>query len=133
LRPELSARPRLAFCAEVYGLVRHRTVDIAMEQAGLVDRADDPVASFSRGMRQRIALERALLHAPRLVLFDEPFTGLDDEAVGLVADRLRRLASGGCIVFVATHDLDLADALVTRVALVRGGRLMSDEPADAGL
>jgi len=67
------------------------------------------------------------------VLFDEPFTGLDDRSVGLVSDRLRQLATGGAIVVVATHDLDLADGLVTRVALMRDGRLLSDEPATAGL
>ena len=80
-------------------------------------------------MRQRLALERALLHRPRLVLLDEPFTGLDDLAVGVVAARIRQLAADGCIVMMATHDLDLADGLVTRVALIRGGKLISDEPA----
>jgi ABC-type multidrug transport system ATPase subunit len=88
---------------------------------------------FSRGMRQRLALERALLHQPRLVLLDEPFTGLDDGAVKDVADRIRRLAAGGAIVVVATHDLDLADGLISRVAIVREGRLVADEPASAGL
>ena len=84
-------------------------------------------------MRQRLALERALLHGPRLVLLDEPFTGLDDSAVSLVAERLRQLAAGGAIVVLATHDLDLADGLVSRVALVRDGRLVGDEPAAPGL
>src|SRR5947199_87511 len=79
-------------------------------------RGDDAVAGFSRGMRQRLALERALLHAPRLILLDEPFTGLDDRSVGIVSDRIRRLAAAGAIVVLATHDLDLADGLVTRVA-----------------
>jgi len=129
---ELSARQNLTFFANLYGLQRD-VVDAALERAGLADRADDAVAGFSRGMRQRLALERALLHQPRLVLFDEPFTGLDDEAVGVAVDRLRRLAAQGCIVFVATHDLDVADGLVTRVALVRGGRVVSDEAAGAGL
>jgi ABC-type multidrug transport system ATPase subunit len=133
LYPELSARQNLEFFAELYGLDRRSTVDLALERAGITDRADEPLSGFSRGMRQRVALERALLHHPRLVLFDEPFTGLDDQAVGLVADRLRRLAADGCVVFMATHDLDLAEGLVTRVALIRGGRLISDEPADAGI
>jgi ABC-type multidrug transport system ATPase subunit len=133
LYPELSARQNLAFFAELYGLDADATVGAALERAGLADRANDPLSSFSRGMRQRVALERALLHGPRLVLLDEPFTGLDERAVGLVADRVRHLAAGGCVVFVATHDLDLADGLVTRVALVRGGRLVVDEPAGAGL
>jgi ABC-type multidrug transport system ATPase subunit len=68
-----------------------------------------------------------------LILFDEPFTGLDDAAVSLVSERLRQLAAGGAIVVLATHDLDLADGLVSRVALVREGRLLADEPASPGL
>ena len=59
----------------------------------LSDRADDQVLGFSRGMRQRLGLERALLHSPRLVLLDEPFTGLDDRSVGMVSERLRQLAA----------------------------------------
>jgi len=133
LYPELSARENLAFFAELYGLDRRTVVAAALERAGLHERADDPIAGFSRGMRQRLALERALLHDPRLVLLDEPFTGLDDRAVGLVSDRLRRLAAGGAIVVLATHDLDLADGLVTRVAVVREGRLIAEEAAGAGL
>jgi ABC-type multidrug transport system ATPase subunit len=84
-------------------------------------------------MRQRLALERALLHGPRLVLLDEPFTGLDDRAVVRASDRLRRLSGSRAIVVLATHDLDLADGLVTHVALLREGRLVSDEPASRGL
>ena len=121
LYPELTARQNLAFFAALYGLDSGAAVDAALERAGLTDRADDQVLGFSRGMRQRLALERALLHDPRLVLLDEPFTGLDDRAVGMVGDRLRQLARGGAIVLVATHDLDLADGLVTRVALMRDG------------
>jgi ABC-type multidrug transport system ATPase subunit len=133
LYPELSARQNLTFFAQMYGLDPRTVVDAALERAGLVERADDDVFGFSRGMRQRLALERALLHHPRLVLFDEPFTGLDDAAVSFVSQRLRKLASDGSIVVVTTHDLDLADGLVTRVALVRDGRLLADEPAARGL
>jgi len=133
LYPELTARQNLAFFAQLYGLDVRATVPAALERAQLVDRGDDEVSGFSRGMRQRLALERALLHRPRLVLLDEPFTGLDDNAVSVVSDRLRRLAADGCIVVMATHDLDMADGLVTRVALIRGGKLISDEPAGAGL
>jgi len=133
LYAELTARQNLTFFAELYGLNPAGVVNAALERAGLVDRADDDVAGFSRGMRQRLALERALLHVPRLVLFDEPFTGLDDRSVAAVIDRLRGLAAGGAIVVVATHDLDLADGLVTRVALIRDGRLLADEPGATGL
>jgi ABC-type multidrug transport system ATPase subunit len=133
LYAELTARQNLAFFAALYGLQPDAVVDAALSRAALTDRADDQVLSFSRGMRQRLGLERALLHRPRLVLLDEPFTGLDDRSVGAVTERLRQLAREGCIVLVATHDLDLADGLVTRVALMRDGRLLSDEPAAAGL
>lgn len=132
LYPELSARQNLTFFCELYGLPP-APAGAALERAGLADRADESVSAFSRGMRQRLALERALLHQPRLVLMDEPFTGLDEQAVTLVSSRLRQLASEGAIVVVATHDLDVADGLVTRVALVRDGRLVSDAPAHAGL
>jgi ABC-type multidrug transport system ATPase subunit len=67
------------------------------------------------------------------VLFDEPFTGLDDAAVRAVSRRLQSLAENGAIVVVATHDLDVADGLVTRIALVRGGKLVADEAAGTGL
>lgn len=133
LYPELSARQNLEFFAQLYGVPPGPAVDAALDRAGLSERGQEEVQGFSRGMRQRLALERALLHAPRLVLLDEPFTGLDDHAVRLVADRLRQLAAAGAIVIIATHDLDLADGLVTRVALIRDGRLLSDEPAAAGL
>jgi heme exporter protein A len=133
LYPELSAQQNLTFFAELYGLDGHGIVPAALERANLSDRAADEVGSFSRGMRQRLALERALLHQPRLVLLDEPFTGLDDRSVSAVSDRLRRLAADGAIVIVATHDLDVADGLVTRVALVRDGKLVADEAAAPGL
>jgi heme ABC exporter ATP-binding subunit CcmA len=133
LYSELTARQNLAFFASLYGVEGPSVIDAALERASLTDRADDQVLSFSRGMRQRLGLERALLHHPRLVLLDEPFTGLDDRSVGAVSTRLRALAAAGTIVLVATHDLDLADGLVTRAALMRDGRLVSDEPAAAGL
>lgn len=133
LYTELSARQNLAFFAQLYGLTPADVVDAALERAGLADRADDDVSSFSRGMRQRLALERALLHRPRLVLFDEPFTGLDDRSVRVVSDRLRALAAEGTIVVLATHDLDLADGLVTRVAIITEGRLVADESGSTGL
>ncbi len=123
LYPELTARENLEFFA---GL--HHAADAAgaardaLARAGLEDRADDPVSTFSRGMRQRVALERALIHRPRLLLLDEPFTGLDEgSALALVA-RLQALRQGGTIVVLATHDLDLADGLLDHALFLRDGR-----------
>lgn len=133
LYPELTARQNLEFFARLHGTDPRTCVDGALDAASLTERGADYVSGFSRGMRQRLALERALLHTPRLVLLDEPFTGLDDRAVTIVSDRLRTLAARGAIVILATHDLDLADGLVTRVAIIRDGRLITDEPGGSGL
>jgi len=133
LYPELTARQNLTFFARLYGVAHHLAVDAALEAAGLSDRADDPILSFSRGMRQRLALERALLHGPSLLLLDEPFTGLDDRAVGLVSKRLRDLASGGAMIVLATHDLDLADGLISRMTVVQNGRLLADSAVSEGV
>jgi heme ABC exporter ATP-binding subunit CcmA len=124
LYPELTAAENLRFFARLHGVAEvEARVRLALEQAALADRADDVVSGFSRGMRQRLALERTLLHAPRLLLLDEPFTGLDQaSATGLIA-RLRALAADGRIVVVATHDLDLAEGLLTRSVILREGRV----------
>jgi ABC-type multidrug transport system ATPase subunit len=129
LYPELSARQNLTFFASLHGLNPADVVDGALAAADLGDRGEDQVSSFSRGMRQRLALERALLHAPTLVLLDEPFTGLDDRATRVVSARLKEIAAAGAIVILATHDLDLAEGLITRMAIVRNGRLIADAPA----
>jgi len=124
LYPELTARENLLFFAQLSGVAASGpAVDRALAAADLVDRADDFVASFSRGMRQRLALERALLHDPRLVLLDEPFTGLDRLSTGRLATRLGDLARQGRLVILATHDVLLpADLIATAVSL-RDGRL----------
>lgn len=124
LYPELTARENLEFFGGLYGLDRvpERAAQ-ALALAHLSARADDVVDGFSRGMRQRLALERALLHEPRLVLFDEPFTGLDEASCEALLARLAQLRVAGCIVLVATHDLDIVDPLLDRALLMRTGRL----------
>jgi heme ABC exporter ATP-binding subunit CcmA len=134
LYPELTARENLAFFAGLYGLSdRNRAAVDALEQAGLADRADDPVSSFSRGMRQRVALERALIHRPRLALLDEPFTGLDDASTAALVARLNALRADGAIVVLATHDLDLADGLLDDAVFLRDGRIAHTAARPSGL
>jgi heme exporter protein A len=121
---ELTARENLRFFAALYGIGdADGRVGDALARAGLGGRALDPVSGFSRGMRQRLALERALLHDPRLLILDEPFTGLDHHASLDMADRLVALAAQGRIVLLATHDLELATRVVSRAAILRDGRL----------
>jgi heme exporter protein A len=125
LYPELSPAENLRFFAGLYRLDNvHERIAAALERADLADRRDDAVAGFSRGMRQRLALERALLHDPRLVLLDEPFTGLDDASARALRDRLAGLRAGGCLVVVITHDLDTVDGLADRALMLQKGRLM---------
>jgi len=125
LYPELSARENLVFFARLYGVPDvPACVARGLDRAALTDRGDDPVSGYSRGMRQRVALERALLHDPRLLLLDEPFTGLDDASTHALVDRLRELRAAGRIILLATHDLDVADGVVDRIAILRNGRLV---------
>jgi ABC-type multidrug transport system ATPase subunit len=84
-------------------------------------------------MRQRLALERALLHDPRLVLLDEPFTGLDDVAAGALRDRLEELRAAGCIVLLTTHDLETIEGLVDRAVVLQHAKLMAIEPGAGSL
>lgn len=134
LYPELTARENLTFFARLYGLNDpQQRVGEALEQAGLASRADDQVAGFSRGMRQRVALERALIHRPRLLLLDEPFTGLDQTSTLALVGRLRGLSSEGCVAILATHDLDVVDSLLTRVMYLHNGRVVGSDQGGAGI
>src|SRR3954453_4933362 len=131
--PELSAKENLAFFARLYGVRDvERAVRSALERAGLEQR-DDPAGRFSRGMRQRLALERALLHEPRLVLLDEPFTGLDDAATVALRTRLAALREAGCLLLLATHDLETIETIVDRAVMLRGGRLDEIAPGAGSL
>jgi heme exporter protein A len=130
LYPELTAAENLRFFAQLYGVADVAgSVASALDRAGLTARRDDVVAGFSRGMRQRLALERALLHQPRLLLLDEPFTGLDDASVAALVARLRELRSAGRILVVVTHDLDVAEQLLDKVAVLKEGRLVAFDDA----
>jgi heme exporter protein A len=131
---DLTARENLEFFGRLHRVadLAHR-VDAALQHARLETRGGDRVMGFSRGMRQRLALERALIHDPRLVLLDEPFTGLDDESTSLLVERLRALRTTGAIVLMATHDFDTADGLVDRAVCLTNGRLQPIEDGNGTL
>jgi heme exporter protein A len=132
LYPDLTARENLLFFARLHRVAHEdAVVDRALQAARLAERAHDRAGSFSRGLRQRLALERALVHAPKLVLLDEPFTGLDDASAGLLIERLRGLRQDGAIVVMATHDFDLAADVVDEAMCLAGGRVIP-MPAQGG-
>jgi heme exporter protein A len=122
---DLTARENLEFFGALYGVrPLGETVNRALASARLTERADERVSTFSRGLRQRLALERALVHRPRLVLLDEPFTGLDDASTAGLSRRLRLVRDEGAIVVMATHDFESADGLVDRAICLDEGRLL---------
>ncbi|BCS33256.1 hypothetical protein TBR22_A24830 [Luteitalea sp. TBR-22] len=128
---ELTARENLELFARLAGLSDvGALVDASLERARLADRADDFVERFSRGMRQRLAFERVLLPQPRVLLLDEPFTGLDDESARRMVGRLAALRDAGTLVVLATHDLLLVESLVDRAGIIRQGVLV---PLDRSL
>ena len=134
LYDDLTLAQNLTFAARLYGIPGPaRAARAALEAAGLAARADESPRRLSRGLAQRAAIARALIHQPRLLLLDEPFTALDAAA----AERLRaelgaRLAAGLGIV-VVTHRLGEVWRLATRVAVLADGRWACDERRDGDL
>ena len=124
----LSGRAGLTAYADLHGVpvarVRQR-VDELLTSFDLAEAADRKVGTYSRGMRQRLALARALLHDPELLFLDEPTAGLDPVAARAVADRVRALRGGGRSVVLCTHDLAQAQALCDRVVVLEHGRVVA--------
>jgi heme exporter protein A len=128
----LTARENLEFYARLYGLDDRRgRVARALEEVGLEQRSEDQVRTYSRGMQQRLALARTLLHEPEIVLLDEPYTGLDPHAAALLRGVLERLKDGRRTVVLVTHNLAQGLELADRVAVQVAGVWVSDEPRAA--
>jgi heme ABC exporter ATP-binding subunit CcmA len=121
---DLSAQENLDFFARIAGLHSPRaTTDAWLERVGLARVAGMPVRQFSRGMRQRLAVARAFLHHPQLLLLDEPFTSLDDRAVAMLSELVGEARLRGATVVLSTHQIPEALALASQVALIENGRL----------
>jgi ABC-2 type transport system ATP-binding protein len=102
-----------------------------LEQFGLQDKGHTPVQKLSRGMQQKLAIAVALVHEPRLLLLDEPTLGLDVEASQTVKSLVRQIAAEGRAILLTTHQLDVAEELSDRVAIIRKGRIIAEEPTQA--
>lgn len=129
LYERMSGRENLAFAARLYGQDSRRVND-ALDQVGLLGRANDSVRHFSNGMKQRLLIARALLHRPQLLFLDEPTRGLDP----LVARDIRRLivelSAQGITVFLTTHYMGEADLLCQRVAFLSQGKIVALDTPD---
>ncbi len=125
----LSAEKNLNIFARLYG-VKNITgqVEKFLRLLGLWDRRFDEVGSFSKGMRQKLAIARALIHEPKILFLDEPTSGLDPEASRLVRDFIEELKTEGTTIFLCTHNLDEADRLCQRIAIFKSHMITVDTP-----
>ncbi len=134
LYPDLSARENLLFYAHLYGLPESRArVDLWLARVGLAESAERSVRVFSRGMEQRLALARTLLHDPELLVLDEPWSALDAAAADLLSGLLHGLHDGGRTLLLATHDFDRALAVADRVIILHDGRIVWESSRAEGL
>ena len=134
LYDKLTGREMLAFAADLYGVPRRvqaARIDPLLGAFGLAGHAERLVQSYSRGMRQKLAMGAALLHDPRVLFLDEPTVGLDPAGARQLKDILRGLCGEGRAVFLSTHVLEVAELLCDRVGVVHHGRLVAVEsPAE---
>ena len=125
----LSCEENLNFYARIYGLKtpeRRQQVETSLAAVNLLDRAKCPIETLSGGMQRRMNIAVALVHQPKLLILDEPTTGLDIEARYEIWDLIRRLKSQGMTILLTTHLLDEAERLCQRIGILKGGRIVAE-------
>ena len=123
----MSGEKYLNFIADVFGVGAAERRERIRQYADAFELTGDlaqPIASYSHGMKQKLAIIAAWLHAPRLVIMDEPFVGLDPKAAHILKGMMRDLCDGGGAIFFSTHVLEVAEKLCDKVAIIKGGRLI---------
>ena len=128
LYPTITARENLVFWGKMYGLSGKRLnerVDVALEIAGLADRAKDKVATFSGGMKRRINIAVGLLHEPKIIFMDEPTVGIDPQSRRRILDTVIELNKQGMAVLYTTHYMDEAEELSHRIGIIDYGKLIA--------
>ncbi len=129
LYDDLTLVENLTFAARLYGLPRPRESALAaLESAGLASRAGESPRRLSRGLAQRAAIARSMLHQPRLLLLDEPFTSLDAASAERLREELRRRLADGLGLVIVTHHLAEVWTVATRIAVLVEGRWAAEEP-----
>ncbi len=117
----------LDFIADIFGVDAPTRVQRVEQYAALFELTDDlpqPIATYSHGMKQKLAIISAWLHEPKLILMDEPFVGLDPKASHLLKSMMRQVCDAGGAIFFSTHVLEVAEKLCDKVAIIKGGRLI---------
>jgi len=129
LYSEFSARDNLKFFGQLYGLsgaALTTAIDRVLQRVGLVDRAKEPIERFSGGMLRRLNIAAGLLHAPSVVLMDEPTVGLDPQTRASILELVRSIATGGAAVVYTTHYLDEAERLCNRIGIIDHGAILAE-------
>ncbi|MBC8528621.1 ABC transporter ATP-binding protein [Christensenellaceae bacterium NSJ-44] len=137
----LSGIAYLKFIADIYGIPKEKREALIAKYADAFEMTGalgSPIASYSHGMKQKLALISAFMRQPKLLILDEPFVGLDPSAAHLMKGFLRELCDAGGAVFFSTHVLEVAEKLCDRVAIIRNGKLvvqgkMADIVGDSSL
>ena len=117
----------LNFIADIFGINEMKRKERIEKYAQLFELTDDltaAVASYSHGMKQKLAIISAWIHNPKLIIMDEPFVGLDPKAAHLLKEMMKEACSEGCAIFFSTHVLEVAEKLCDKVAVIKGGRLI---------
>jgi heme exporter protein A len=128
LYPSLSAYSNLLFYGKLFMVKElHSRIEEMLKRVGLWERKDDPVTTYSCGMKQRLAISRAVLHHPSLLLLDEPFSGLDPRAVEDFKELLNEFKEEGKTIIMITHQLDVGYELADRLTVMHKGRVILDE------
>ena len=129
LYDDLTCRENLAFYGRLFSLSQlDRRVDEALARVGMNDRADQRVRTLSHGMTKRVAIARAVLHGPDLLLLDEPEGGLDPESVGMLRGILEQFVNDGKTVVMTTHNVERGREWAHRTAHLRGGKVVVEHP-----
>jgi heme ABC exporter ATP-binding subunit CcmA len=134
LYDDLTVEENITFTARLFGLAEPvRAARQVLEEVGLAERAGDRPRNLSRGLLQRAALARALVHGPRVLLLDEPFTALDAAGTDRLRELLRRRLDGGGALVLVTHQLSESWELATRVGILSGGVWALEGPREGAL
>jgi len=127
---DLNPLENLQFFSRLYGIPNAAArIRLLLDRVGLNSRASDPVRAFSRGLHQRLGIARVMLHDPSLILLDEPYTGLDANAVDTLNQMLDEAAAAGKTIILTTHDLDQGLRAATRAVIIDRGKIVFDGDA----
>jgi heme exporter protein A len=127
----LSPRENVAFSARLYGIRDAQPrVEDSLRRMSMLERADAPIRTLSRGMQQRVSIARAMVHSPQLVLADEPYSGLDESGARALTAVLRDLRSAGTSIIIVTHNLVEGLSLATHAAVMQRGKFVHYDPTD---